>query len=116
MEVPHRLIASLHDLRSTLGNRDICIAREITKLHEEFIRTDLNGAIAHFSEHEPRGELTLVIAGQKKEHSKWSETELESEIKQLLEAGGRPSKLAAELAERSGWPRRDIYRRITGRE
>lgn len=116
LEVPHRLIASLKDLRAILGNREICIAREITKIHEEFIRTDLDGAIAHFSEHEPRGEITLVIAGQKDEVSKWSEAKLESELERLVEVGGRPSKLAAELAERSGWPRREIYRRITTEE
>jgi len=60
-ESPHRIRRTLEDLLARLGPRRVFIAREMTKLHEEFICTTLDKAIAHFSEIEPRGEFTLII-------------------------------------------------------
>ena len=61
-ESPHRLIKSLNDILSILGNRKICIAREITKIHEEFFRGTVEEALARFKE-EVLGEITLVVEG-----------------------------------------------------
>ena len=60
-ETPHRLRAALADCLEILGNRRAAIAREITKLHEEFVRGDLKDLIQKFTETEPRGEIVLVI-------------------------------------------------------
>ncbi|GAC1639048.1 MAG: 16S rRNA (cytidine(1402)-2'-O)-methyltransferase [Herpetosiphon sp.] len=60
-EAPHRLEACLRDLRATLGNRRMAVARELTKLHEEVVRGTVTEVQAHFSSHPPRGECTLVI-------------------------------------------------------
>ena len=60
-ETPHRLAASLSDLLETLGDRQIAVCRELTKLHEEVFRGAVSGAIDHFVQ--PRGEFTLVIQG-----------------------------------------------------
>jgi 16S rRNA (cytidine1402-2'-O)-methyltransferase len=62
-ETPHRLRDALEDIAATLGDRRICVARELTKLHEEFVRGTVAEASAHFAEHAPRGEFVLVIEG-----------------------------------------------------
>jgi 16S rRNA (cytidine1402-2'-O)-methyltransferase len=62
-EAPHRIVASLTDALDILGDRQVAIAREMTKRHEEFIRTSIGQALAHVQAQRPRGEFTLVIAG-----------------------------------------------------
>lgn len=63
-EAPHKLVSTLSDLAETLGpDRKIALCRELTKLHEEVLRTTLAGALAHFQEQPPRGEFVLVVAG-----------------------------------------------------
>ena len=60
-ETPHRLVGSLNDLMEALGDRQLAVCRELTKLHEEVFRGAVSEAIAHFTA--PRGEFTLVIEG-----------------------------------------------------
>lgn len=62
-EAPHRLRESLVDALAILGDRQVVVARELTKLYEEFVRGTLGGVVEHFAAQEPRGELVLVIAG-----------------------------------------------------
>lgn len=62
-EAPHRLLATLADLRAVLGDRQVAVARELTKLHEELVRGTASEALARFERERPRGEITLVIAG-----------------------------------------------------
>ena len=62
-EAPHKLQRTLDDLYAALGDRPIAVVREITKLHEQTLRTTLSGAIAHFQATPPKGEFVLVIAG-----------------------------------------------------
>ncbi|MBI4492667.1 MAG: 16S rRNA (cytidine(1402)-2'-O)-methyltransferase [Chloroflexi bacterium] len=62
-EAPHRLLASLGALQEVLGDRPAVAARELTKVHEEFVRGPLSELHAHFTAHPPRGEFTLVVAG-----------------------------------------------------
>ena len=116
LETPHRLLPALEDLLSILGNRKLAIARELTKLHEEIFRGTLREGITHFTENTPRGEFTLVVAGQTVEPETWSDEEIKAAIQDYLSSGVKPSQIAAELADRSGWPRREIYKRITQRE
>ena len=109
-ETPHRIIDSLEDIQSALGNRRICVAREMTKLYEEFWRGDVNGAIEYFKVKEARGEFTLVIEGKKKEErTVWSEAELRSAIQKELQAGKSAKEISAELAEQSGWNKKEVY-------
>ncbi|HCR72076.1 MAG TPA: 16S rRNA (cytidine(1402)-2'-O)-methyltransferase, partial [Anaerolineae bacterium] len=65
LESPHRLLDSLADIHETLGDRQICIAREMTKLYEEYFRGSVNDGIKYFESKEPRGEFTLVVEGKK---------------------------------------------------
>jgi 16S rRNA (cytidine1402-2'-O)-methyltransferase len=109
-ETPHRITDSLEDIHSTLGNRRICVAREMTKLYEEFWRGDINGAIEYFKGKEPRGEFTLVIEGKKKEErTVWAEAQLIEIIKRDLQAGKSAKEISAELAEKSGWNKKEVY-------
>ncbi len=61
-EAPHRLEVCLQDALAVLGNREAAVARELTKVHEEFVRGRLSELLQHFSEKPPRGEITLIIA------------------------------------------------------
>ena len=109
-ETPHRITDSLVDILSTLGNRRICIAREMTKMYEEFWRGDVNGAVEYFNSKEPRGEFTLVIEGKKKEESrKWDEAELVEAIQKELQMGKPAKEISADLAEQSGWNKKEVY-------
>jgi 16S rRNA (cytidine1402-2'-O)-methyltransferase len=110
LETPHRLLDSLTDLLAVLGDRRICVAREMTKLYEEYWRGDLSGAIEYFGSKEVRGEFTLVVEGMKKvESGKWAEDILVEAIQRELQAGKSAKEISAELAEQSGWNKKEVY-------
>lgn len=114
LETPHRLLDSLADLESSLGDRRITVARELTKLHEQIWRGSISGARTYFAENEPRGEFTLVLEGQRMVSYKcWAEDKVCIAIKFGLKQGESPSVLAKRIAEESGWERKEVYRRIT---
>lgn len=62
-EAPHRLMRTLTELYEALGDRELAICRELTKLHEETLRLTLSGAIRHFTDTPPKGEFVLVLSG-----------------------------------------------------
>ncbi|MCX6734445.1 MAG: 16S rRNA (cytidine(1402)-2'-O)-methyltransferase [Candidatus Peregrinibacteria bacterium] len=62
-EAPHRIMKTLADLKEYLGDRDISVCREITKIYEETLRCKISEAIEHFTQKAPRGEFVLVIQG-----------------------------------------------------
>jgi 16S rRNA (cytidine1402-2'-O)-methyltransferase len=114
LETPHRLLEALADLEIVLGDRQIAVARELTKIHEEIWRGTLSGAREHFTKNEPRGEFTLVVEGHCEiEHGKWEEDKVMIAIKFGLKLGESPSRLAKRLAQESGWDRKEIYNRIS---
>ena len=110
LETPHRLLAALDDLLAVLGDRRMAVARELTKLHEEIYRGTISGAITHFGNQPPRGEITLVIEGAAPNLDRWSLERVEDALKDGLAQGGSPSSLAREIATQSGWKRREVYR------
>jgi 16S rRNA (cytidine1402-2'-O)-methyltransferase len=112
LESPYRIVEALEDLLSELGDRNICVAREMTKMFEEFWRGTVSGALAYFRSQPARGEFTLVVDGAKKNRGEWSEPQTVAAIKSGLEAGETPSRLSKRLAEESGWNKREIYRLI----
>jgi 16S rRNA (cytidine1402-2'-O)-methyltransferase len=63
-EAPHRIADALEDMLAILGDRRVVVARELTKLHEEFRRERISQALAYFTAHRPRGEFTLVVEGR----------------------------------------------------
>ncbi|OKH20830.1 16S rRNA (cytidine(1402)-2'-O)-methyltransferase [Hydrococcus rivularis NIES-593] len=111
-EAPHRLLETLRDLASVLGeNRQIVLARELTKVHEEFWRGTIRDAIALYTTNrEPKGEFTLVVAGtQTQENLILSEEELKTELRHLIEQGMTRSQASRQLAQLTNIPRRQIY-------
>jgi 16S rRNA (cytidine1402-2'-O)-methyltransferase len=112
LESPYRIIEALEDLLSELGDRRICVAREMTKMFEEFWRGNVSGALEYFKSQPARGEFTLVVAGAEKSSSGWTTDEMKAAIRSGLEVGESPSRLSKRLAEESGWNKREIYRLI----
>ena len=113
LEAPHRVVDSLEDLLTLLGDRPICVAREMTKLYEEFWRGPISGALEYFKSREPRGEFTLVVGGQSSAASRqWSEEELLAAIKRELKSGKSAKEISSELAEQSGWSKKEVYARV----
>ncbi|MGH2521446.1 MAG: 16S rRNA (cytidine(1402)-2'-O)-methyltransferase [Anaerolineales bacterium] len=110
-EAPHRLLDSLADIETTLGDRPIAVARELTKVYEEIFRGAASEARAHFGQKEILGEITLVIGGARPEAApKWDEARVRAEVGRLI-ADGMKTKVAARLvAELAGWAQRDVYR------
>lgn len=110
LESPYRIVDSLQDILSILGSRRICVAREMTKMFEEYWRGEVSGALAYFQSQPARGEFTLVVEGKtNSEAAVWTEEELRAAIEQELKTETSAKKISARLAETSGWSKRDIY-------
>lgn len=113
LETPHRLVDALGDLEAGLGNREIVVAREMTKLHEEFFRGKISEATAHFTTHPPRGEITLVVSGASANGEIWPSERIREAVTNALNSNEKHSQIARRLTTESGWKRRDIYNIIT---
>lgn len=112
-ESPQRLVRLLEDLVEACGEeRRVSVARELTKIHEEFVRGTLSEALAYYREHRPRGEVSLVVApaeaGDGAEGP--GEEEAAEAARALLDEGRKPSEVARELTRRLGVPRNAAYR------
>lgn len=109
-EAPHRVRQTLQDLATVLGeNRPIVLARELTKFHEEFWRGSIGDAIAYYSQREPQGEFTLVVAGSQQQKPQLSDAAIKAELQSLLNQGLSRSQASRQLAELTSLPRRHIY-------
>ncbi|MBW4614227.1 MAG: 16S rRNA (cytidine(1402)-2'-O)-methyltransferase [Desmonostoc vinosum HA7617-LM4] len=109
-ESPHRLRDTLQDLAEVWGrDRQIVLARELTKLFEEFWRGTIAEAIAHYNQREPQGEYTLVVAGIPPTQLQLTEAELKAELKQLMSQGISRSQASRQLAKVTSLPRRHLY-------
>ncbi len=108
-EVPHRLLASLADLKSILGDRRIAIARELTKLHEEVWRGRISEALAYFQEKGARGEFTLVIEGAPPEPP-WDEERVREALAEFMREGVSRREAVRAVADLARWPRREVYK------
>jgi 16S rRNA (cytidine1402-2'-O)-methyltransferase len=109
-EAPHKLRATLSDLLDMLGNRRIALCREMTKLHEETVRTTLAAAVAFYQENEPRGEYVLVVEGASA--SDKGQCSLADGVALVLEkkaAGVRMKDAVRTVSEITGLPRNDLY-------
>ena len=109
-ESPHRLRETLADLAEILGSdRSLVIARELTKLYEEFWRGTIGEGIANYQEKEPQGEYTLLVAGTSSNKPQLTETELKNELLSMLKQGISRSQASREIAKDTGLPRRYLY-------
>ncbi|MEH2210780.1 16S rRNA (cytidine(1402)-2'-O)-methyltransferase [Nostoc sp.] len=109
-ESPHRLRDTLQDLALVWGNdRQIVLGRELTKLYEEFWRGTIAEAIAYYTQREPQGEYTLVVAGIPASQPQLTQEELKAELKQLISQGISRSQASRQLAKFTSLPRRQLY-------
>lgn len=109
-EAPHKLAATLNDLYKFLGDRKVSICRELTKLHEEVIRTTLSEAKELYSGVKPRGEFVLVIEGLKQEPK--AEMTLEDalmQVRSLIDKGARATDACREIAKITGFTKSELY-------
>lgn len=115
-EAPHKLGATLRDMNKVFGNREIAIVREITKLHEEVIRTTLDEAVEKYADGSVKGEIVLVIKGAEKAES-GDEMTFEQAVecaKRSVEDGMSVSEAAKQAAKLSGFKKGEIYKSLIG--
>lgn len=117
-EAPHRVCATLDDIADILGNRALCAARELTKLHEEFFRGSVSEARGHFAENAPRGEFTLVMAGKTSENRQpttekgevWDDARVRQVVRNLIALGVPRTDAVKRVAREAGRDRHAVYR------
>jgi len=110
LESPYRIVEALEDILLILGDRRICVAREMTKMFEEYWRGTLRGAVEYFKSQPARGEFTLVVEGRDKDvRGVWTEAEMRLAIERELKTEKSAKEISVELAEQSGWNKKEIY-------
>lgn len=114
-EAPHRLRDTLAILNEVLGNRNIAICRELTKMYEEIIRDTIENTIIHYSNNEPRGEYVLVVDGiseellKQKEIDSWSHMSLKEHIVHFMESGLSKKDAIKAVAKEREMPKSEVY-------
>ena len=110
-EAPHKLLRTLEDMKEYFGgDRPIAVVREITKLHEQTLRTTLDGALAHFTETPPKGEFVLVVGGAPEVAEEDLTPEQALEIVQRYRDEGKSLKEACKLAAKdTGYGKNELY-------
>ena len=109
-EAPHKLKATLADMAEILGDREIALCREMTKLHEDTMRTTLDEAVRYYQENEPRGEYVLVVAGREKQAA--AELTLEEGVVLVLKKrteGMKMKDAVRQVADDTGLNRNELY-------
>lgn len=110
-ESPYRVIETLEIMKEILGDRQAATAREITKKFEEINRGTISELLDYFSEHEPKGEFTLVIQGAPEVDIETPDNEqLKEEIDRLIQTGYSKKEAIKEVARHYKLPKRDIYK------
>ena len=113
-EAPHRIRRSLEDMREVLGDRDIAVCRELTKIHEELVKQPISEILTRI--HSPRGEYTIVVAeGSKADESVETVVEGEKilhEFGQLIKNGTSRRGAITQIARRYGLGSRTVYKLI----
>ena len=117
-EAPHKLASTLEDLYKYFGNRKISIVREITKIHEQVIRTTLESACENYTQGEIKGEIVLVVEGKSDDLlNKVYDIESACELAQeLVIKGFSKTEAARQAAKITGIKKSDIYKEILENE
>jgi 16S rRNA (cytidine1402-2'-O)-methyltransferase len=109
---PHGIAMVLSSLLEYFGDRDACLARELTKKFEEFIRGSLSKLHRHVETEPVRGEYVIVVAGASADsaQSKTDESDVRDRLRVLLDSGARLKDACSLLAKETGWASSDIYK------
>ena len=117
-EAPHHVMRTIEDLQKGLGDRKAVAARELTKIHEEFVRGTLSELTAHFAGNRPRGEFTLVVAGSGKQNDDQTTSTVDTEtsdadilqaVERLMDMGENKKDAIKMTASQLGLSRRRVY-------
>lgn len=109
-EAPHRLRQTLAALLEGLGDRPVALCRELTKLHEEVVRTTLAEAVTRYTETPPKGEFVLIVAGAPAEQQEApSETDAAARVSQLMAEGVSRKDAVKQAAKELGLPKNVVY-------
>jgi 16S rRNA (cytidine1402-2'-O)-methyltransferase len=120
-ESPRRLMAALADALEILGDREVCLGREMTKLHEELLSGTISTLIAAFEGREVRGEIAFLLAGATREISASpipsgreaaADESPARRVRRLIESGVDRKEALRQVARETGLSRRDLYRRV----
>ncbi len=110
-EAPHKLLPTLEDLAEAFGSdRPVSLCRELTKLHEEVVRTTLGQALERYTKNPPKGEFVLVVAGAPAEEKEAaSESDAAARVAQLMEAGLSRKDAVKQTAKELDLPKNVVY-------
>jgi 16S rRNA (cytidine1402-2'-O)-methyltransferase len=115
-EAPHRLTSTLEALASVLGNRNIGICRELTKVHEEILRFTLEEAMNYYESNDAKGEFVLVVEGKdekellREESEKWINLSIEKHIKMYMEDGLDKKEAIKKVAKDRKLSKSEVYK------
>ena len=114
-EAPHKLLSTLEDMAAAFGDRRICLVRELTKIHEEIIRTTLPEAVERYREAPPRGEFVLILDGAAPaEEQPLTAEQAAALARDLMNEEGLSASMAAKrIAAETGLKKGDIYKLLT---
>jgi 16S rRNA (cytidine1402-2'-O)-methyltransferase len=109
-ESPNRLVETLTAVLDVLGDRPVVVARELTKIHEEFVRGTARTVSDHFRQNEPRGEITLLVGGAPELPAEaWDDERVRTALRACLADGLSRRDAARVVAQESGRDRRTVY-------
>lgn len=113
-EAPHKLQNTLEDMLRFFGDRKISLCRELTKLHEEVIRTTLSQAVEMYKQVKPKGEFVLVVEGAKESELSAAETINDAllQVKALMQKGMRGADACREIAKATGFSKGELYTKL----
>jgi len=108
-EAPHRLLETLEDMLEIWGDRNLVVARELTKVHEEIVRGSISEAIQHFRKNAPRGEICLVVAGCQPVGKPADLHTISLEVEELINQGMEKKAAFLKKAREYGLKKSDLY-------
>ena len=110
-EAPHKLLTTLQDMAAVFGeDRPISLCRELTKLHEEVVRSTLGEAVEKYTQNTPKGEFVLIIAGAPEEEKEVaSEEDAATRVQQLMDAGMSRKDAVKQTAKELNLPKNVVY-------
>ncbi|MBM7583386.1 16S rRNA (cytidine1402-2'-O)-methyltransferase [Caldicoprobacter guelmensis] len=112
-EAPHRLVTTLKDMLDKLGNRKIAVVRELTKIHEEVLISNLEHMLQHFKEYPPKGEIVLILEGcvcQDVQDNEWEHISVQEHIRQYMAQGFNKKEAIKLVAKARGLPKNEVYK------
>ena len=108
-ESAFRLGETLQDALQVLGDRNICVVREVSKLFEEFTRTTLLQASSFYKMNQVAGEIVVVVEGEDKDKVSWNKDKVVLALQHEMDRGVSLSQVAKIVAQESGWKKTEVY-------